>query len=89
VPLREIGDGPGRASQLQDVQSGVGTIDNVDIPTAVDLDVMSLNRDFAGFPTAFEPGTALVGLVSNCRDLTTPRRSRRGFLAPLARRVGV
>src|SRR5712691_8205412 len=68
-PLRKIGDGPGRAGQLQDMQPGIGTIDNVDITAVVDLDVIGLNRHLAGFPTAGEWDTALVGLRSDRRDI--------------------
>src|SRR5882724_5772846 len=65
----EIGDGPGLAGQLQDVQPGISTIDNVDIAAVVDLDVIRLNRHLAGFPTAGDGDTALVGFVSNGRDV--------------------
>src|SRR6266446_3557230 len=65
----EIGDGPGLAGQLQDVQPGIGAIDNVDIAAVIDLDVIRLNRHLTGFPTAGDGDTALVGFVSNGRDV--------------------
>src|SRR5712691_281359 len=67
--LRKIGDGPRRTGQLQDVHAGVGTIDNIDIPAVIDLDVIGLNGHLAGFPTACDRNTTLVGLPRNCRDI--------------------
>src|SRR5712691_4788080 len=67
--LRKIGDGPRRTGQLQDVHAGVGTIDNIDIPAVVGLDVIGLNGHLAGFPTACDRGTTLVGLLRNCRNI--------------------
>ena len=65
----EIGDGPGLAGQLQDVQPGIGAIDKVDIATVIDLNVIRLNRHLAGFPTTGARDTALIGFVSNGWDV--------------------
>src|SRR5262245_1852372 len=66
---RKIGDAPGCASQFQDMQPSIGTIDNVDIAAVVDLDVIGLNRHLTSFPTTGKRDTALVSLLRDRRDV--------------------
>src|SRR5437773_1898326 len=45
--LPKVGGGSSFAAQLEDVQPGVGAIDDVDITPIVDLNIVGLDRDLA------------------------------------------
>src|SRR5258706_3136538 len=52
---------------LQDMQPGIGAIDDVDIAAVVDVDVVGLDRDLAALGRA-GADAALIGLVGHFRD---------------------
>src|SRR4030095_10763443 len=64
----EFRDSPGAASQLEDVHAGICAIDDVDVSTIVDLDVVRLNRNLAALVAAF-PDAAAVGVLRRRRDV--------------------
>src|SRR6266446_7548295 len=45
--IREVRDLPGLPGQFQNMQPGVGAVDDVDIAAIVDLDIVCLDRHFA------------------------------------------
>src|SRR5580700_1420942 len=76
--LGKIGDAPGRAGELQDVQAVVGAVDDIDIAAIVDIDVVGLDHLGAMLLVA-ELGAALVAA----------RCDRRNVVAGLAGVIGV
>src|SRR5262245_34584706 len=64
--MRQVGDVPRRTGQLQDMQAGVGAIDNVDVAPVVHFHVVRLDRRLAAFLAIVEFDAALVGFA---RDL--------------------
>src|SRR5689334_13797817 len=65
--LLQTGDLPGRAGELEDVQAGVGAIDDVDVAPRIRLDVVGLDRGLAAV-LARDADAARVGLVGDRRD---------------------
>src|SRR4029077_9415745 len=59
-PSRQAGDGARIVGEFQDMQAGIGAIDDVDITAIVGLDIVGLDRDLAAVPT-FDADAALVG----------------------------
>src|SRR5258706_16091543 len=53
-------------SHLQDVQAGVGAVDDVDVAAVVDVDIVGLDRDLAALARV-RLDAALVGLVGGRR----------------------
>jgi len=47
---RQAGNGTRRPGQLQNVQPGIGAVDDVDVAAFVGLDIVGLDRDFATLP---------------------------------------
>src|SRR2546430_12360447 len=69
TPLRlpRSGDRPGAARELQDVQPGVGAIDQIDEAALVGLDVVALDRGLAlVLPVHLE--AARIGVRGDRRD---------------------
>src|SRR6266567_1337278 len=69
TPLRlpRSGDRPGAARELQDVQPGVGAIDQIDEAALVGLDVVALDRGLATvLPVHLE--AARIGVRGDRRD---------------------
>src|SRR6266702_1980922 len=65
--LRRSGDRPGAARELQDVQPGVGAIDQIDETALVGLDVVALDRGLATvLPVHLE--AARIGVRGDRRD---------------------
>src|SRR6476469_10004946 len=67
--LREVGDPPRGAGQLEDVQPGVGAIDDVDIAAIVDLHVVGLDGSLAALLAVGQLDAALVGVLGDRRDV--------------------
>src|SRR5207302_2288540 len=55
--------------ELQDVHSGVGAVDDVDIAAVVDVDVVGLDGDLAALAAVGRLDAALVGPVGGGRDV--------------------
>src|SRR6476620_636185 len=64
---RQPRDRTRRAGQLEDVHSGVGAVDDVDIAAVVGLDVVGLDRDLALLLVA-DADAALVGRFRDRRN---------------------
>ena len=59
---------PRLPAELDNMHAGIGAVDDVDVASVVDLDVVGLNRDLALFGAAGLAGdAALVGLVGDRR----------------------
>src|SRR5262245_24514180 len=63
----EVGDGAGRAGQLDDVQPGIGAVGQIDVATIVDFHVVGLDGDLAA-RGARHLDAALVGSGRRLRD---------------------
>src|ERR1700694_4229409 len=66
------------AGQFQNMQAGIGAIDDVDISALIGFDIIGLDRDLAAFP-AFDRDAPLVG----------GRRDRGDEIADLTRMIGI
>src|SRR5262245_44297778 len=60
----EPGEASGRAGELENVQARIRAIDDIDVATVVDLDVVRLDRDFALFIRS-RADAAFVGLAGD------------------------
>src|SRR5712691_6106775 len=65
--LRQSGDRPRLARELEDVQPGVGAVDHVDEAAFVGLDVVALDRGLAAV-LAVDLDAARIGLLGDRRD---------------------
>src|SRR6266699_6988329 len=65
--IRRSGDRPGAARELQDVQPGVGAIDQIDEAALVGLDVVALDRGLA-LVLSVHLEAARVGVRGDRRD---------------------
>src|SRR5438552_12641729 len=65
--LRRSGDRPGAARELQDVQPGVGAIDQIDEAALVGLDVVALDRGLA-LVLSVHLDAARIGVRGDRRD---------------------
>src|SRR6266702_4262012 len=64
---RQAGCGARWSRQFQNVHSGVGAVDDVDVAAFVGLDIVGLDRDLAAV-LAVDGDAALVGFVGDRRD---------------------
>src|SRR5690348_16413357 len=65
--LRQAGDCTCRSRQFEDVQTGIGAVDDVDVAAVVGLDVVGLDRDLAAL-AALDRDAALVGRSRDRRN---------------------
>src|ERR1043165_724453 len=67
--FRKIRQLPRVARKLENMHAGIGAVDDVDVASVVDLDVVGLNRHFTGFAAARGRHAALVEIGrASCRE---------------------
>src|SRR6476620_475990 len=64
---RQAGAGACRARQFQNVQAGIGAIDDIDVAALVGFDIVGLDRDLASL-LAIDGDAALVGRLGDGWD---------------------